>query len=149
MDNSLAKELFFRRYMMEGQMLFVAVNTTKIGVILPDFLYEQSHCLLNFGYNLAIPITDLEVTRDGVRATMSFNRTPFKVSLPWYSIFLIQVEGDYFACPIDAPLGAPELPGPQGPTGPTGPLGPTGGPCKSKRSLPSGWGVFPGGKGAA
>ena len=45
--------------------------------------------MLQYGYDLAISIPDLEVDEHGVRATLSFSRTPQLTVVPWTAVYAI------------------------------------------------------------
>lgn len=74
--------------------LIVAVDTTAPGLVIPQYLKDEGgSCFLEFGLNLAIPINDLEVTVEGIRATLSFKREPHPVFIPWCACQAIQTKG--------------------------------------------------------
>lgn len=152
MDKNLVKELYFlRQYVRKNVRIYV--NTTKLGVIIPEHLYESPQQVFDLGFNMVIPIP-IEVNYEGIKATLSFNRTPFVCHFPWNSVFLIKVpdeEEQFIGFPEDAPRGAftPQPP-PTGTDAPSGNVVPFARPSKPKRELPGGWGgLIPGGKGAA
>lgn len=92
MEVNIGKELCFLEQLL-GNNLEVSVNTKCIGVVLPEWLYAEDSVKLNIGYSLPIPITGLEVNSQGLRCTLSFRRQPFRVQLPWYSVWQIEVMG--------------------------------------------------------
>lgn len=162
MDKSTIKELFFLRNYLQSN-IDVWVNTTRLGVVLPSHLYAEKNTKLVLGlYGMAIPIP-IEVNWEGIRCTLSFNRTPFACQIPWSAVFCIKVltglpEGkDYILFPEDANVEEikPEL-------APTGTDSRSGGdvtvpfsqlvsqhPPRPKRPLPPGWGgLIHGGAGA-
>ena len=54
--------------------------------------------------NLAIPIRDLDVADDGVKCTLSFNKTPFFCVLPYPAIFaMVAEDGRAMVWPEDVP----------------------------------------------
>jgi len=74
------------------------------GVIVPAHLRNQSMVSLQFGDCLPIPIRDLNVTDEGITATLSFNRSPFWCSIPWDVIYAItDVPGKGIAWVEDIP----------------------------------------------
>lgn len=140
------KQLFFFQRMLKTD-LQVRINTSKIGVILPNWLYDQPSILLAVGLYLAKPIPDLEVNEDGIRGTMSFNQQPFKVSIPWTAVWMLIEKSTGVGCLWleDAPVqpvaeAEPELPA----TGTDSPRPPHQDAyieqLKPKRKLPPGWG---------
>jgi len=45
--------------------------------------------VLQIGYDMPVPIRDLEVDAQGVYGTLSFNRTPFTCQIPWEAVFAL------------------------------------------------------------
>jgi stringent starvation protein B len=45
--------------------------------------------VLQYGRNMPIPITDLEVTDAGVSATLSFSRVPHRTYVPWSAVYAV------------------------------------------------------------
>lgn len=56
------------------------------GLTIPPELENQGEVVFHLGYNLPVPIPDLELTDAGVSATLSFDQTPFKVLVPWEAV---------------------------------------------------------------
>ena len=67
----------------------VHLDARRDGVALPDRLRASGNVRLDYGYNLVPPIPDLVVGEDGIRATLSFNRSPCATFIPWTAVFLI------------------------------------------------------------
>ena len=57
-----------------------------MGLTIPPELENQGEVVFHLGYNLPVPIPDLELTDAGVSATLSFDQTPFKVLVPWEAV---------------------------------------------------------------
>lgn len=52
--------------------------------VLPAHLMDSAKVVLMYELDPAgVPIPDLDIGDDGVRATLSFDRTPFKTFVPW------------------------------------------------------------------
>jgi hypothetical protein len=49
---------------------------------------------LRYGLDMAKPIPDLEITDDGIRATLSFSCEPVKTFVPWAAVAGIQSDGE-------------------------------------------------------
>ena len=64
----------------------VAVNVTAPGVELPPHLRDRTCVVLQYELEPVVPIPDLEVTVDGIRATLSFDRTSFATFVPWTAV---------------------------------------------------------------
>jgi stringent starvation protein B len=59
------------------------------GVVVPAPFSSQAHLVLQYGRNMPIPITDLEVTEAGVSATLSFSRVPHRTYVPWSAVYAV------------------------------------------------------------
>jgi stringent starvation protein B len=59
------------------------------GVVVPAPFSSQAHLVLQYGRNMPIPITDLEVTEAGVSATLSFARVPHRTYVPWSAVYAV------------------------------------------------------------
>ena len=59
------------------------------GVVVPAPFASQAHLVLQYGRNMPIPITDLEVTEAGVSATLSFSRVPHRTYVPWSAVYAV------------------------------------------------------------
>jgi hypothetical protein len=57
-------------------------------VVVPKHL-RDADVMFNYGLKLPMPIPDLEITRVGIRATLSFNRVEHATFVPWESVVLI------------------------------------------------------------
>lgn len=75
--------------MLKQTGLLICINTQMRGVRLPQHCYEKPTINLQFGYNLPVPIPDLQVFEDGLSATLSFNRTPYPCVIPWAAVFAL------------------------------------------------------------
>lgn len=103
------KELLLE--LLERSSVFVSLDGRAEGVALPDWLRTEPQVVLQLGYQLAIPIPDLAVDDQGIRATLSFRRAPFAVRVPWPAVFaLSDDEGHQAVFPEDVPPDLGELP---------------------------------------
>jgi stringent starvation protein B len=59
------------------------------GVVVPAPFSSQAHLVLQYGRNMPIPITDLEITDEGVSATLSFTRVPHRTYVPWHAVYAV------------------------------------------------------------
>jgi stringent starvation protein B len=59
------------------------------GVVVPAPFSSQAHLVLQYGRNMPIPITDLEVTDEGVSATLSFARVSHRTYVPWSAVYAV------------------------------------------------------------
>ena len=67
----------------------VYIDARRTGVSVPDNLRNEARLVLQYGLNMPVPVEDLEVTEDGVKATLSFARQPHKTLIPWTAIYVI------------------------------------------------------------
>jgi stringent starvation protein B len=65
------------------------LDARRPGVIVPSHLRTEAHLVLQYGHDLPIPIPDLEVDAYGVRATLSFSRTPQLTVVPWSAVYVV------------------------------------------------------------
>lgn len=72
---------------LERGVVMVHLDARRAGVLVPQKFRGDYHLRLNLSYSFDPP--DLAVGDWGARQTLSFNRTPFKVALPWQAIFAI------------------------------------------------------------
>ena len=59
------------------------------GVSVPAAFRGEAHLVLQYGYDLPVPIRDLEVDDYGVRATLSFSRTDHLTVVPWSAVYAV------------------------------------------------------------
>lgn len=65
------------------------------GLKVPPWLRYQEHLVLQFGYNMPVPIPDLKVDDKGISGTLSFSRSPWLCSIPWARVFaMVGDEGE-------------------------------------------------------
>ena len=65
------------------------LDARKAGVIVPTHLRGEAHLVLQYGHDLPIPIPDLEIDDYGVRATLSFSKTPHLTVVPWTAVYVV------------------------------------------------------------
>jgi stringent starvation protein B len=66
--------------------LFVHVKAQIEGVIVPSNLKKRDFVVLQVGYNMPVPIPDLEIASEGVSGTLAFKGVPFWCDIPWASV---------------------------------------------------------------
>jgi stringent starvation protein B len=59
------------------------------GVVVPAPFSSQPHLVLQYGRNMPIPVTDLEVTDAGLSATLSFSRVSHRTYVPWSAVYAV------------------------------------------------------------
>jgi hypothetical protein len=67
----------------------VHLDARHADVQLPERFRAEPHLRLDYGYGFQPPIPDLAVDDDGISATLSFNRQPFRTFVPWAAVYLI------------------------------------------------------------
>ncbi len=65
------------------------LDARSAGVVVPAPFSSHAHLVLQYGRNMPIPITDLEVTDAGVSATLSFSRIPHRTYVPWSAVYAV------------------------------------------------------------
>jgi hypothetical protein len=65
------------------------LDARRPGVVVPEHLRGEPHLVLQYGLDLPIPILDLEVDDDGVRATLSFSKHPERTVVPWSAVYVV------------------------------------------------------------
>lgn len=81
----------------------VHLNPRLDGVVVPPYLKQKPQIMLQFGYGFPVPIRNLEVDDEGIRATLSFNRTAFDCVIPWESVYAQQCGEKVVAWPENFP----------------------------------------------
>src|SRR6516162_4859437 len=95
------------------------LDARRPGVIVPPHLRAEAHLVLQYGRDLPIPIPDLEIDEHGVRATLSFSKSPQRTFVPWSAVFIVScVNGSgvfyHEDVPDDVPLGMDRPAAPRG-----------------------------------
>ena len=97
------KQQAFLALLKEGSTS-LHLDARRPGVMVPDAFRQDAHLMLQYGYDLAISIPDLEVDEYGVRATLSFSRAPHLTVIPWTAVYAIaSVDGRGVLYPEDVP----------------------------------------------
>lgn len=98
-----SKKEQLQRLLKHGSV-FVHLDPRRDGVMVPPWLANKPQLVLQLGLNFAIPIPDLEVDDDGVRCTLSFNRSPYHCDLPWSAVYaLVAEDGQVTVWPTELP----------------------------------------------
>lgn len=88
---------------LDEGMVMVHLDARRPGVLVPRHLCGEAHLRLNLSYKFEPP--DLTVGEWGVRCTLSFNGSRFKVAIPWSALFAItsHVSKENWLYPDDMP----------------------------------------------
>lgn len=73
--------------LLKDAWVYVHIDPRRDGVLLPDFLREQPRVVLQYGYNMPVPIHDFNVDDRGISATLSFRRVSHATFIPWSAVF--------------------------------------------------------------
>ncbi len=68
--------------------------------VVPKHLRNDAKLSFLYGDGLPIPIADLEVSEEGLRATLSFDRTPHETFVPWSAVIAISGVDDSNVVPL-------------------------------------------------
>lgn len=102
--NMLPKREAMDSLLTQGDVL-VQLDPRVAGVSVPLGYGDQALLVLRIGLEMPIPIPDLEIDEVGIRATLSFDRTPHAVFVPWESVFgLVTEQGQGLLWTTDVPL---------------------------------------------
>jgi stringent starvation protein B len=74
---------------LRGGWTSLHLDARRPGVIVPTHLRGEAHLVLQYGYDLPIPISDLEIDDLGVRATLSFSKSPQRTVVPWSAVYVV------------------------------------------------------------
>jgi len=72
---------------LEQGMVMIHLDARRPGVLVPTSLKQEAHLRLNVSYRFDPP--DLTVGDWGIRCTLSFSGTRFRVAVPWSALFAI------------------------------------------------------------
>ena len=95
----MTKREAFERMLTDFYEVLIAVAEVP-GVELPEMAWASpmlgapATAILAYGLDMAKPIPDLEITDDGIAATLSFSNTPIKTFVPWDAVAGIQGDGE-------------------------------------------------------
>mgnify|MGYP000060595619 CR=1 FL=1 len=79
--------------LLKDAWVYVQLDPRRQGVELPEFLRQEPRLVLQYGYNMPVPIHDLVIDEQGIKATLSFRRVSHSTVVPWSAVFAI-TDGD-------------------------------------------------------
>lgn len=88
-DKPLPPKLDVARYLLAQGSLFVHLDPRVDTVRVPDSYRSEPQLVLQIGFDMPVPIRDLEVDADGIYGTLSFNRSPFTCQVQWDAVFAL------------------------------------------------------------
>lgn len=90
--------------LLEGPSMFVHLDPRRQGVLVPPRFRDKPQLVLQIGLNMFVPIPDLQVDDEGITCTLSFDRAPFWVRMPWSAVYaLVGEDGRGMMWPNDIP----------------------------------------------
>ena len=78
--------------LLESGSIYLHLDPRRDRVVVPQPFRAQAELVLQFGYQLRVPIPDLEIDEEGVSGTLSFARRPFWCRVPWSAVYAIAGE---------------------------------------------------------
>jgi stringent starvation protein B len=87
-DERPSKRDAFVAFLREG-WVSLHLDARRPGVVVPPSFAKEPHLVLQYGRNMPIPIPDLEITDEGVSATLSFSRAPHRTQVPWSAVYVV------------------------------------------------------------
>ena len=90
--------------LLERSSVYVHLDPRQDAVVVPAWFKKQPQLVLQVGMNMPVPIADFRFDDEGMRCTLSFNRTPFFCVVPWASVFaMVGEDGRGMVWPDDVP----------------------------------------------
>ncbi|MES1206909.1 MAG: ClpXP protease specificity-enhancing factor SspB [Pseudomonadota bacterium] len=83
-----SKQQAFLALLKEG-WTSLHLDARRTGVLVPESFRLEAHLILQYGHDLPIPIPDLDIDQDGVRATLSFSRNAHSTFIPWSAVYAV------------------------------------------------------------
>jgi stringent starvation protein B len=83
-----SKQQAFLALLKEG-WTSLHLDARRTDVLVPESFRSEAHLILQYGHDLPIPIPDLEIDQDGVRATLSFSRAAHTTYVPWSAVYAV------------------------------------------------------------
>jgi len=99
-----AKKCVAEFLLAEAPHITIVILHRAAGVKLPpEAITEASGVVIDVGYRMKISAPDLIVDDEGIRATLSFGRTPYYCVLPWHAMVCIGAGGMTSQWPAGTP----------------------------------------------
>jgi stringent starvation protein B len=88
-EKPLPPKLDVARYLLAQGSLFVHLDPRVQGVVVPQWYCSEPQLVLQIGFDMPVPIPDLQVDAEGIYGTLSFNRSPFTCQVQWDAVFAL------------------------------------------------------------
>lgn len=93
MDHQSQEKMFLTKNILNaGQSVLIHFDGTSTSVKIPDYLKNNKQVILQFAYELPVPIQNLLVDNKGISGVLSFSGNPFHCFVPWNEIVVISNE---------------------------------------------------------
>lgn len=89
MRSTEKRELFLG--LMRLGLTKIYVDARRPGVMVPPKWKDEKALVLEYGYDMPVPIRDLNITDDGISAVLSFGRTAEATFVPWTAVFIVSM----------------------------------------------------------
>lgn len=84
--------------------VYIHLDPRPTDVQVPSWFKKQPQLVLQIGLNMAVQIPDLDIGKEGISCTLSFNRTPEFCRIPYSAIFgLVGEDGRGMIWPESVP----------------------------------------------
>lgn len=88
-EKRLPAKIEVARYLLAQGNLFVHLDPRMDGVVVPQWYRTEPQLVLQIGFDMPVPIPDLQVDPEGIYGTLSFNRSPFTCNVQWDAVFAL------------------------------------------------------------
>ena len=88
-DKPLPPKLDVAQYLLAQGSLFVHLDPRIDSVVVPQWYRSEPQLVLQIGLDMPVPIPDLQVDKEGIYGTLSFNRSPFTCQVQWDAVFAL------------------------------------------------------------
>ena len=88
-EKRLPAKIEVARYLLSQGSLFVHLDPRMDGVVVPKWYRAEPQLVLQIGFDMPVPIPDLQVDSEGIYGTLSFNRSPFTCNVQWDAVFAL------------------------------------------------------------
>ena len=88
-EKPLPPKIEVARYLLAQGSLFVHLDPRMEGVVVPKWYQSEPQLVLQIGFDMPVPIPDLQVDPEGIYGTLSFNRSPFTCNVQWDAVFAL------------------------------------------------------------
>ena len=88
-EKPLPPKLDVAQYLLAQGSLFVHLDPRVDTVVVPQGYRSEPQLVLQIGFDMPVPIPDLQVDSEGIYGTLSFNRSPFTCHVDWDAVFAL------------------------------------------------------------